>query len=69
MARAKADTQSPLIHDLAGDIKMGRDKRVTHDMADMLLTGQRVIPVAAQKLGFQFNYPTLPEALQACMPL
>ena len=35
MAHAKADTQSPLIHDLAGDIKMGRDKQVTHDMADM----------------------------------
>lgn len=39
------------------------------DMADMLLTGQRVVPAAAEKLGFQFNYPTLPEALKACMPL
>lgn len=35
MAHAKADTQSPLIHDLAGDIKMGRDRQVTHDMGDM----------------------------------
>jgi hypothetical protein len=35
MAHAKADAQSPLIHDLAGSIKMGHDKRVTHDMADM----------------------------------
>jgi hypothetical protein len=35
MAHAKSDTQSPLIHDLAADIKMGRDKQVTHDMADM----------------------------------
>jgi hypothetical protein len=35
MAHAKADTQSPLVHDLAGSIKMGRDKQVTHDMADM----------------------------------
>lgn len=35
MAHAKADTQSPLIHDLAGDIKMGHDKQVTHDPADM----------------------------------
>jgi hypothetical protein len=35
MASAKADTSSPLVHDLAGDIKMGRDKAVTHDMADM----------------------------------
>jgi hypothetical protein len=35
MAHAKADAASPLIHDLAGSIKMGRDKQVTHDMADM----------------------------------
>jgi hypothetical protein len=35
MAHAKADTQSPLVHDLAGSIKMGHDKQVTHDMADM----------------------------------
>jgi hypothetical protein len=35
MAHAKADATSPLIHDLAGSIKMGRDKQVTHDMADM----------------------------------
>lgn len=39
------------------------------DMADMLLTGQRVVPAAAEGLGFQFRYPRLPEALQACMPL
>jgi len=38
------------------------------EMADMLLTGQRVVPAAAQKLGFQFRYPTLEEALQASMP-
>ncbi len=35
------------------------------EMADMLLTGQRVLPVAAQKLGYAFRYPTLPEALHA----
>jgi hypothetical protein len=35
MAAAKADTTSPLVHDLAGDIKMGHDKALTHDMADM----------------------------------
>jgi hypothetical protein len=35
MAHAKADATSPLVHDLAGDIKMGRDKHVTHDLADM----------------------------------
>jgi uncharacterized protein (TIGR01777 family) len=39
------------------------------EMADMLLTGQRVIPAAAQKLGYQFRYPSLESALQACMPL
>jgi len=36
-------------------------------MADMLLTGQRVVPAAAQKLGFEFRYPDLPEALRACI--
>ena len=35
------------------------------DMADMLLTGQRVLPSQAQKLGYTFRYPTLCEALQA----
>ncbi len=39
------------------------------EMADMLLTGQRVLPAQAQKLGYSFRYPTLYEALQACMPL
>jgi uncharacterized protein len=41
---------------------------VLGDMADMLLTGQRVVPAAAQKLGFQFRYPTLEEALRASIP-
>jgi len=39
------------------------------EMAEMLLTGQRVVPAAAQKLGYQFRYPNLTEALRACMPL
>ncbi|MSP37265.1 MAG: TIGR01777 family protein [Deltaproteobacteria bacterium] len=39
------------------------------DMAEMLLTGQRVAPAAAQKLGFEFHHPDLLEALQTCMPL
>ncbi len=39
------------------------------EMADMLLTGQRVLPAKASSLGYTFRYPTLPEALQACMPL
>ncbi|MBI2358094.1 MAG: TIGR01777 family protein [Deltaproteobacteria bacterium] len=38
------------------------------EMADMLLTGQRVLPAAAQKLGYTFRYPKLYEALAACMP-
>jgi uncharacterized protein (TIGR01777 family) len=39
------------------------------EMADVLLTGQRVLPSQAEKLGYQFRYPTLYGALQACMPL
>jgi len=35
------------------------------EMADMLLTGQRVLPAQAQKLGYTFKYPTLREALEA----
>ena len=35
------------------------------EMADMLLNGQRVLPAAAQKLGYVFQYPTLPEALRS----
>jgi hypothetical protein len=35
MAKAKADSGSPLVHELAGDIKMGHDKQVAHDRADM----------------------------------
>jgi hypothetical protein len=35
MAKAKSDTDSPLVHELAGDVKVGRDKAVTHDRADM----------------------------------
>jgi len=39
------------------------------EMAEMLLTGQRVLPARAQKLGYKFRYANLFEALQACMPL
>jgi len=35
------------------------------EMADMLLTGQRAMPDAALKLGFQFKYPHLAGALSA----
>jgi uncharacterized protein len=39
------------------------------EMAEMLLTGQRVLPAAAQKVGYGFRYPYLYDALKACMPL
>jgi len=35
------------------------------EMAEMLLTGQRAVPAAAQKLGYRFRYPRLREALEA----
>ena len=35
------------------------------EMADMLLTGQRAMPDAALKLGYQFKYPHLADALSA----
>jgi hypothetical protein len=38
------------------------------EMAGMLLTGQRVVPAVAEKLGFQFRYPKLQETLEACKP-
>jgi NAD dependent epimerase/dehydratase family enzyme len=39
------------------------------EMADMLVTGQRAIPAQAQKLGYEFRYPKLHDALGACLPL
>jgi uncharacterized protein (TIGR01777 family) len=39
------------------------------EMAEMLLTGQRAVPAAAQRLGYDFRYPGLYDALRACMPL
>ena len=35
------------------------------EMADMLLTGQRVLPATAQRLGYRFRYPQLMAALRA----
>jgi uncharacterized protein (TIGR01777 family) len=35
------------------------------EMADMLLTGQRVLPAKAQSLGFRFRHPLLEPALRA----
>ena len=37
------------------------------DVAEMLLTGQRVVPSAALQAGFRFSYPTLSEALAAIL--
>ena len=37
------------------------------EMADMLLTGQRVVPAAALKLGYRFRYPQLESALRAIL--
>ncbi|WP_375055790.1 TIGR01777 family oxidoreductase [Zobellella sp. DQSA1] len=34
------------------------------EMADLLLTGQRVMPVRLQQAGFHFRYPTLDKALK-----
>jgi uncharacterized protein (TIGR01777 family) len=39
------------------------------EMAEMLLTGQRAVPAAAERLGYRFRYPDLRGALTACMPL
>jgi NAD dependent epimerase/dehydratase family enzyme len=33
----------------------------------LLLTGQRVLPIRAEAMGFRFRYPTLPEALHAIL--
>jgi hypothetical protein len=35
------------------------------ELGDVLLTGQRVLPAAAQKLGYAFKYPNLFNALQS----
>jgi uncharacterized protein (TIGR01777 family) len=42
---------------------------VLGEMADMLLTGQRAIPAAAERLGYRFRYSDVREALRACLPL
>ncbi len=34
------------------------------EMADVLLSGQRAVPAAAERLGYRFRHPTLPEALK-----
>ena len=39
------------------------------EMSGMLLTGQRALPAAAERLGFELKYPTLLEALRASMPI
>ena len=39
------------------------------EMSLMLLTGQRALPAAAERLGYGFKYPVLLDALRACTPL
>ncbi|HEY2990728.1 MAG TPA: TIGR01777 family oxidoreductase [Candidatus Binatia bacterium] len=34
------------------------------EMAEMLLTGQRAVPAAAEKFGYRFRHPTLRQALE-----
>ena len=41
---------------------------VLGEMAEMILTGQRVFPEKAHELGFDFAYPTLDDALRAIYP-
>ena len=38
---------------------------IAGEMADMLLTGQRAVPEAALKLGYQFRYPSIGDALKS----
>jgi NAD dependent epimerase/dehydratase family enzyme len=37
------------------------------EMATILLNGQKVVPAAAQKLGYAFKHPSLRETLQDCL--
>jgi uncharacterized protein (TIGR01777 family) len=41
---------------------------VLGEMADALVTGQRVLPAKAHELGFGFSYPRLESALRAIYP-
>jgi NAD dependent epimerase/dehydratase family enzyme len=38
------------------------------EMADAILTGQRVLPAKAREMGFEFRYPDLESALRAEYP-
>lgn len=42
-------------------------KLLLGDMADLFLTGQRVVPNVAENIGFRFNHPTLKLALDAIL--
>jgi len=44
-------------------------RAVLGEMADAIVTGQRVLPAKAQELGFEFRYPLLESALRGiCQP-
>lgn len=38
------------------------------EMAEMLVTGQRVVPQEALRTGYPFQFPSLAEALSECLP-
>ena len=40
-------------------------KLLLGEMADMITTGQRVVPRKAQELGYQFKYPVSQQAIRA----
>jgi uncharacterized protein (TIGR01777 family) len=42
-------------------------KLLVGEMADLLLTGQRILPAAARSSGFTFRFPELAPALEACL--
>ena len=43
-------------------------RAVLGEMADAIVTGQRVLPAKAHELGFGFSYPLLESALRAIYP-
>ena len=40
---------------------------IIRELATLMTTGQHVEPLGAQRLGFQFAYPTLEPALQSIL--
>ena len=42
-------------------------KLLLGEMSQMMLTGQRALPLAAEKAGYQFKFPAIKECLSAIM--